>query len=114
MDAVDVPIPHGSSKRKAVREALPRLKADLKRLCAKPEIKIILVSKSVYSVCDDLKKDGFNVINNEMIDFPAFGRQGRFRRKLKSLLLGHDGLAPNSSLKESSNADSSRAEARSE
>ncbi len=95
VDAVDTPIPQGSSpsvKRKAVLAALPRLKADLKELCTPPKTKVVLIGKSSYSIRDVLRQDGFDVVNTEMIDLPVFGRATLFREKLRRLLDAHDGI----------------------
>jgi hypothetical protein len=93
VDAVDMPIPQGSSssaKRKAVLAALPRLKVHLKKLCTTPKTKVVLIGKSSYGIHDVLRQDGFNVINTEMIDLPVFGRASLFREKLGRLLDAHD------------------------
>jgi hypothetical protein len=92
IDAVDEPIPEGSSKSGAVLGDLSRLKQKLRRLCSNANTKAILISASVYGIVECLKKDGFNIINTEMIDFPTFGRQKLFRNKLHRLLEDHGGI----------------------
>lgn len=48
---------------------------------------ITLISRPVYDgLCSFLKKEGYNVINTEMVDFPGSGRQKAFREKLHRLL----------------------------
>ncbi len=87
VDACDCPLPKRlgrSGKKRAVKQDLPSLKAKLKKVCT-AETPIVLISRSVYDVCRQELRD-FNVINTEMIDFPASGKQPNFRRKLRALL----------------------------
>ena len=93
IDAVDMPIPRGSSKRRAVFGDLSRLRGELGQLCSDPDTKLILISASVYGIAESLKRGGLNVINTEMIDFPACNHQQQFRDKLSCLLHAHDWLA---------------------
>ncbi len=87
IDACEAPLPRRakkSLKKIKLREGLPCLKEKLKDLCD-PDTKIVLISKPVYDVCSSALGD-FNVINSEMIDFPAASRQPHFREKLARLL----------------------------
>jgi hypothetical protein len=93
IDAVDMPIPRGSSKRRAVFGDLSRLRGELGQLCSDPDTKLILISASVYGIAESLKRGGLNVINTEMIDFPVCNHQQQFRDKLSCLLHAHDWLA---------------------
>ena len=93
IDAVDMPIPRGSSKRRAILGDLGRLRGELGQLCSNRDTTIILISASVYSISGSLKRYGCNVINTEMIDFPACNHQQQFRDKLSSLLRAHYRLA---------------------
>lgn len=89
IDAVEDPLPKRaarSMKKREIRNSLPRLQAKLKVVCG-PDTRIVLISRHVYDIClSPLRAQGFNVINTEMIDFPAAGRQVHFRRKLTRLL----------------------------
>jgi hypothetical protein len=88
LDAVTEPIekPATQFKRARIRESLPRLCDDLRR-CCNSDTKIILISSPVYAECaDSLRAEGFNVINETMIDFPGSGCQRKFRDKLAALL----------------------------
>jgi len=86
IDACRGPLPKDarrSEKERVIREDLPFLKLKLQNLRQRP--KIVLIGKPVYNVCSSALND-FNVINSEMIDFPASSRQPQFRRKLSALL----------------------------
>ncbi len=88
IDSTDRPMEDSRSakKRKQIAKALPSLRRKLKRL-ATGDTKIILISATVYQVCAaELKSDGFNVVNSEMIDFPGSGGQGKYKKKLSELL----------------------------
>jgi hypothetical protein len=88
LDAVDEPLGDVTAARKRhhIRLSLPRLCGDLRSVCA-AGVKVVLISATVYDVCAaSLKVEGFNVINNEMIDFPGTGGQRKFRGKLKDTL----------------------------
>jgi hypothetical protein len=88
VDACEKPIESSqiSYKKKRIKEALPDLKKRLSCLAC-PDTKIILIVASVYDVCfQDLKLDGFRVINSQQIPFPGFGNQNKFREKLIPLL----------------------------
>lgn len=91
VDACDEPITERKSKRKRIRAALPALKRNLEELRDDDHLtaqtKIILVSSSVYAVCNSSLRDaGLNVVNEEPLDFPAFGKQLKYREKLTRLL----------------------------
>jgi len=89
IDSSDTPIIESTQKRHHIERALPSLRRKLLEL-APDDVKIILISKNVYEVCaEKLKTEGFNIINDEMIDFPGSGGQERFRRKLGRLLRNH-------------------------
>ena len=89
LDAVDEPLGQltAAGKRERIQESLPRLCQDLREVCA-GGAKVVLISAPVYEVCAaSLRAQGFNVINDEMIDFPGSGGQRKFREKLKNALL---------------------------
>ena len=89
IDAVELPLPKHATlsvKKAAIRKSLPVLKRKLTELCG-PDTGVVLISRPVYDICSPaLKADRFNVINTEMIDFPASARQVQFRQKLTRLL----------------------------
>ncbi len=98
-DAVKALLPKRATqsvKKGAIRRSLPKLKGKLRELCD-PDTKIVLISRPVYDICfQALKAEGFNVINTEMIDFPAAGRQPQFRQKLTCLLTSLGACGENS------------------
>ena len=53
--------------------------------------KVILISASVFKAnFQFLRKNGINVINKELIDFPGSGGQIKFRDKMIKILTGHN------------------------
>lgn len=91
IDSCDSPIedPSPSKKRQQIRQSLPSLRNKLRDL-ATDGVKIVLISATVHEVCYDLlKSEGFNVINDQLIDFPGSGGQAKFREKFGSLLMTH-------------------------
>jgi Putative endonuclease, protein of unknown function (DUF1780) len=89
LDASDAPMPRGATpaeKRRLLSRSLAALIKKISEFNA-DNLKIVLISHAVYEVCCvPLRAAGFNVLNNEMIDFPSSGRQAEFRRKLGQLL----------------------------
>ncbi|HGJ64879.1 TPA: hypothetical protein ENS27_05745 [bacterium] len=88
IDSCDSPMEDSSptKKRKQIQKALPSLRSKLREL-ATDGVKIVLISATVYEVCNDiLKSEGFNIINEELIDFPGSGGQKKFREKFGNLL----------------------------
>ncbi len=88
IDSTDSPMedPRPSRKRQQVRRSLPSLVEKLAELISE-DTKIILISKPVYDVCADvLRLQGFNIVNDEMIDFPGSSGQAKYRVKLGRLL----------------------------
>jgi Putative endonuclease, protein of unknown function (DUF1780) len=89
LDASDSPMPPGATsaeKRRLLSHSLPTFIEKIARVNC-DNLKIVLISHAVYEVCcAPLRTAGFNVLNNEMIDFPSSGRQAEFRRKLGQLL----------------------------
>ncbi len=91
IDSTDQPMPNFKRhhKIKLIKDALPSLIEKVKNL-ANEDTKIILISSTVYEVCNGLLiKENVNVINEEMIDFPGTGRQIKFREKMTRLLKKH-------------------------
>lgn len=75
-----------SAKRRQLRAELPGLLERVKGLCVEHS-KVVLISAPVYGVClQPLVRQGYPVINREMIDFPGSGGQVKFRHKLSQLL----------------------------
>jgi len=88
IDSTDQPMPNfsRSKKLKQIRKSLPLLKEKVSSLLRK-NTKIILISSTVYKICEEpLKSMGFNIINEEMIDFPGSGGQLKYRTKLAKLI----------------------------
>jgi hypothetical protein len=88
LDAVEKPLGEASSamKRRLIRDSLPRLKGDLRAACG-TGTKVILISAPVFELCAaPLAADGFNVVNDEMIDFPGSGNQRKFRQKFARVM----------------------------
>jgi hypothetical protein len=88
IDATDTPMPNYSraQKRKQLQNSLPELLEKI-RLLSNNDTKIILIAAPVYEVCKDpLMKEGFNIVNLEMIDFPGSGGQVKYRSKMMKLL----------------------------
>ena len=89
LDASDAPMPPGATpaeKRGLLSRSLPALIKKIGKFNP-GNLKIVLISNSVYDVCcAPLRTAGFNVVNDEMIDFPSSGHQAEFRRKLGQLL----------------------------
>jgi hypothetical protein len=91
LDATDTPMEdrRPAKKRERIEESLPSLIEKVRNVGSE-DTKIILISSAVYNVCYScLKSEGFNVINESMIDFPGPGRQKEFRKKLSALLQRH-------------------------
>ncbi len=88
-DAREEPMPANALPRMKCRLLTAALDSLIEKLhgLVNEETRIVLISSAVHSVClAPLKTAGFNVINTEMIDFPASGRQAHFERKLGRLL----------------------------
>lgn len=95
MNAVESPLPNKSdaARRRVYREHLPRLIQEVLRI-ARPNTVIIIISAVVYrAIGRELKASGFNLIQEDMIEYPNSGQQLNFRRKLRPLLIEH-GLLP--------------------
>jgi len=88
IDATDTPMEDSrpAEKREQIKKSLPSLIKKI-RSVASEDTKIILISSTVYNVAVHvLKLEGFNVINECMIDFPGSGGQAKFRNKISALL----------------------------
>ncbi len=88
IDSTDEPMPglSRSKKLKQIKQSLLALEEKVTNLVEK-STKIILVSSTVYEICNDpLKNMGFNITNEEMIDFPGSGGQVKYRKKLAKLI----------------------------
>lgn len=91
IDATDTPMKdfRPAKKREQIEKSLPSLRNKIRDV-ASDETKIILISSTVYdATACILKREGFNIINDCMIDFPGSGRQKKFRDKLSMLLEKH-------------------------
>jgi hypothetical protein len=88
IDASDEPMKdkRRSKKKKQIEDSLQTLIKKVRNLVDK-ETKIILICKTVYEVChDELKSEGFNILNETPIPFPSSNHQIEYRKKLKTLL----------------------------
>ncbi|MFP4095603.1 MAG: hypothetical protein ACLFUB_14045 [Cyclobacteriaceae bacterium] len=94
-NAVEAPLPDKSSAARAriYQENLPQLIKTILRI-AKPTTPIVIISAVVYrAIGPDLKASGFNLIQEDIIEYPNSGQQLNFRRKFGPLLREH-GLLP--------------------
>ncbi len=88
IDACEYPINQIAEKErnKVIENESKNLIKQLKSLFSK-NTKIILIKKNVYEILAlKLKNAGFDILNNQFIDFPSQGNQKKFRNKLKNLL----------------------------
>ena len=89
LHAYDTPLPGETTatRTRHYRENLSQLIATLLRL-GQPTTPIVLVSAVVFrAIGAELRASGFNVIHDELIEYPNSGQQLNFRRKLKPLLM---------------------------
>jgi hypothetical protein len=85
IDAVDRPILSDEDNDAVVWNNRQNLIQKMDRLIKK-ETPVVLIKASVWSLRNVLLKEGFNVINECMIDFPGSGNQIKFRTKLSRLM----------------------------
>lgn len=84
IDASEGPMRNSSTsaKLRQLREHLPQLITRLTNLITNEPI--VLISAPVFKVCySPLKKEGFNILNNELVDFPGSGGQKSFGESSK-------------------------------
>ena len=89
LHAHDEPLPGTTAAARAqtYRDNLSQLMATLLKL-GSPRTPIVLVSAVVFrAIGSDLRGSGFNLIHDQLIEYPNSGQQLNFRRKLKPLLL---------------------------
>jgi hypothetical protein len=90
IDASEQPMPDGATaptKLALLRQSLPGLKIRVKALLGEQRVPIVLIGRVTHEVCfGPLKDEGYNVINEEMINHPARGGQLLFRKKLRAAL----------------------------
>lgn len=83
IDASEQPMEerHPAKKIKQLRKtSFPHRKEEKIRNLVSEDIKIILISSTVYEVCyNRLRSEGFNVVNESPIPFPI-GRQKEFKK----------------------------------
>jgi hypothetical protein len=88
IDAAERPMPEGATtltKTRVMTGALPALRQRLERLLPHQEVPIILIGGITYAVCAvPLRRDGWNILNQSMINHPARGNQLLFRAKLRA------------------------------
>ncbi|MDF9799565.1 hypothetical protein OKW21_004828 [Catalinimonas alkaloidigena] len=86
--AVDKPLPGktAAARTNLYRENLPVLMKEILQV-ARPGTPIVLISAVVFrAIGESLRASGFNVIHDDIIEFPNSGQQLNFRRKLRPLL----------------------------
>jgi hypothetical protein len=90
IDACERPMPRGANtglKVALMQEALPALKAKVRRLCGAETVGVLLIGTVTFRVCADaLRGEGVNVLNEVAINHPARGGQILFRAKLRAAL----------------------------
>jgi hypothetical protein len=90
IDTSERPMPNDASpsiKLALLRLALPRLKIRVRELLGDQATPIVLIGGVTHEACfGPFKKEGYHVINDEIIDHPARGGQLRFRTKLRDTL----------------------------
>ena len=90
IDASERPMPDGATapaKLALLRQSLPGLKIRVKALLGEQPVPIVLIGRVTHEACfGPLKDEGYNVINEEMINHPARGGQLLFRKKLRDTL----------------------------
>lgn len=89
LHAHDDPLPGqtAAARTRIYRESLPQLMATLLQ-AGKPATPVVLISAVVFrAIGTELRRSGFNVIHDSLIEYPNSGQQLNFRRKLKPLLL---------------------------
>jgi hypothetical protein len=90
IDACERPIPQGADaalKIGLMQNALPALKATVRRLCSAETLGILLIGAVTYDVCAEaLRAEGMNVLTKAAINHPAHGGQILFRAKLRAAL----------------------------
>jgi hypothetical protein len=90
IDASERPMPDdatASVKLALLRQSIPGLKIRVKELLGGQSIPIVLIGRATHEACfEPLKKEGYRVINKEMINHPARGGQLLFRKKLRETL----------------------------
>jgi hypothetical protein len=102
IDASEQPMPDGATaptKLALLRQSLPELNIRIKALLGEQRVPIVLIGGVTHEVCfGPLKDEGYNVINEEMINHPARGGQLLFRKKLRAAL-NHIARTQSTSLK---------------
>lgn len=89
IDSLDTPFEEKlrpSQKVKLIKAGQENLLKKIQGL-VEEETKVILIAAPVYKANNEyLIKNGVNVINREMIDFPGSGGQRKFSEKIKRIL----------------------------
>lgn len=90
IDSTDIPMTgkNSSVKKKIIEGSYSSLEEKV-RLLVSRETKVILLTSTVFNVCNQrLRSAGFNVINDTIIPYPLRW-QNQFRDRLSRLLLKH-------------------------
>ncbi len=86
IDACDYPINQHNDRDSFINNDFHKLIHKIKTLIDE-DTKILLIKKNIFELLFvKLKSRGFNVINNDHLDFPSCGNQLKFKEKLKQLL----------------------------
>ncbi len=91
VDACEFPINKvvEKDKNKAISDNYENLKNRLKK-CVSKSTKIILIKKNIHELLvEQLRADGFDVINDDFINFPSHGNQAIFKEKFYDILTKH-------------------------
>ncbi len=90
VDATFTPVNNlkGKPRDEKILQNYQNLVGDLRNLVSGRNVPLILVKANVCRLLEqELKKDGFNVLNNGvLIPFPSCGQQGNFKEKLAFVL----------------------------
>ncbi len=89
IEALEKSQPHEATKKERqerIRDSLPKL-IERVRTLVEPTTRIILIKSNVFEVAaKPLKKAGFTVLNEELVDYPGHFNQRAYREKLATLL----------------------------
>lgn len=89
IEALETSLAHEVTKeqrQERIREALPRLLDRLKELHTE-DARIILIKSNVFEVAaEPLRRAGFTVLNQQLLDYPGRFNQKAYREKLAKLI----------------------------
>jgi hypothetical protein len=86
IDASEQPMPDdatAAAKLALLRQSLPELMSRARNLVRGQRVPIVLIGAVTHAACHELlEREGFNVVNEALINHPARGGQSLFRKKL--------------------------------